>query len=834
MNRKIKTILITIMLLITTFSIFSLSNVEIVSAASWSYYKEIKISGAIDDYQMKLRVLNGTGTDDVNNGIFYCNDTCKNFPYDIRFSYSTSVGDWLPQWHENQSATETTIWVNISNYSTIYMFTGNSGVSQYSDGDAVFRFYDGFDNNTVDFDKWHHEGWSCNPDIWLHDGWATFNTSFGGDSEDKKLTMLGSNHYVIEPRRVTGCSGVGDDKAVSFNGNRGFLQFCSSHDVIYNDVGNTLSLEAYVNLQNNDQTDNAGIICWEFRQIYADGGDWQTPRNYREEMKYELVFDDSERPVFVVTNSSATTKLTAISSLKDSSWHHIAGTWDGNTMRIYVDKVMENSVSKEGTLDIQDGYRGNKGVIGCEYHSWVSGGYSPIYFNGYIDSVAIWNDTRTHDEVNNSYDNYEPVDYSDCISYWNMDKIVNSIHFEDNQSYFHAAPLLFTNNMELTNVAMRYRFNISDADGGNLGIYSGKSIEPHVATELAVFQYTADEFVCKHDASKSSSGVNFPSTGIQQFEIVPDSPNDIEFYVDDVLKNTIAGDTPTFGNIHLENYGEEFSCDWCFIRKYDTSPPVFLGTSGFIGIDGTECYETISFGGKLELPIEEIYSTISFGGKLELPVDKIITTISFGGKLEIAPPANVTVRTNGTGFFCFRGSNTTAANFSTNITGFDEANEYISVWKNDIWSTEDWMWIKYYGDGSGIDFELNRFDVVRIYLDDGDSTIVIIMNDTEHIETCSGRTVNLSYPSTRGIHHNRGYNYTCFCVNVSGCGCGTLKAVALNSPLTNGESIAYWDSDYYLWRVWIVGFTPDSMNYNIDDYSVFETKVNSNKQWVMP
>jgi hypothetical protein len=190
---------------------------------------------------------------------------------------------------------------------------------------------------------------------------------------------------------------------------------------------------------------------------------------------------------------------------------------------------------------------------------------------------------------------------------------------------------------------------------------------------------------------------------------------------------------------------------------------------------------------------------------------------------------NITVRTNDTGFFCFRGFNTTAANFTNgNITGFDEADEYISVWKNASWDNDSWMWINYYGDGNGTDFDLRRFDIIRIHLNDSDTTTLVWMNDTIIDCNCSGVSIDLKYST------NRGYNYTCLCVNISGTAYTTLKAIALQSPLETGESIAWWNNAYYRWESWIIGHTPDELNYNINSYDVFETKVSTDRTWVLP
>ena len=116
--------------------------------SGWQYYKQIDITdtGNVSaDYQMKLTVYSGSGSDSTADGIIYCNNYCESFPDDIRFGTTNdpSTAEQLAQWIEESDATSATIWVKLpSNGSnTFYMFVGNSGASQYSSGDDTFLFF---------------------------------------------------------------------------------------------------------------------------------------------------------------------------------------------------------------------------------------------------------------------------------------------------------------------------------------------------------------------------------------------------------------------------------------------------------------------------------------------------------------------------------------------------------------------------------------------------------------------------------------------------------------------------------------------------------------------
>ena len=75
--------------------------------------------------------------------------------------------------------------------------------------------------------------------------------------------------------------------------------------------------------------------------------------------------------------------------ISPNQWYHIAGTWDGSTLSIYVNGILEASMPWSNTVDGST----NSTLIGRYYGS---GAY---YFAGYIDDVRIWDVARTQDEI---------------------------------------------------------------------------------------------------------------------------------------------------------------------------------------------------------------------------------------------------------------------------------------------------------------------------------------------------------------------------------------------------------------------------------------------------
>ena len=78
----------------------------------------------------------------------------------------------------------------------------------------------------------------------------------------------------------------------------------------------------------------------------------------------------------------------------NGQWHHIVGSWDGSTKRIYVDGVLRNSVSKSGNLVTQ--------ITGAAVGRF-GGTTTGYYFGGYIPKVSLYSRGLTADEIQQNF-----------------------------------------------------------------------------------------------------------------------------------------------------------------------------------------------------------------------------------------------------------------------------------------------------------------------------------------------------------------------------------------------------------------------------------------------
>jgi hypothetical protein len=107
---------------------------------------------------------------------------------------------------------------------------------------------------------------------------------------------------------------------------------------------------------------------------------WQFRKEADETVRF-IVFDDDDS-----SNGQATSTNTLI--LND--WNHIAGTWDGTDMKIYINGQFDASTSFSGLL--------NKGEPNNAYLG-RSENVDPGYFEGRLDDARIYNRALSEEEI---------------------------------------------------------------------------------------------------------------------------------------------------------------------------------------------------------------------------------------------------------------------------------------------------------------------------------------------------------------------------------------------------------------------------------------------------
>ena len=122
-----------------------------------------------------------------------------------------------------------------------------------------------------------------------------------------------------------------------------------------------------------------------------------------------LKFNSTAVSFSVRNTASEIYDVTSTSNLYDNNWHHVVGVRDASTnqLRIYVDGVLENTVSATYTA----GFASPTTGISIGWRSSTS----VDFFNGSIDEVAIYNRTLSSSEILQHYNNgLNGIGYEEC------------------------------------------------------------------------------------------------------------------------------------------------------------------------------------------------------------------------------------------------------------------------------------------------------------------------------------------------------------------------------------------------------------------------------------
>jgi hypothetical protein len=107
-------------------------------------------------------------------------------------------------------------------------------------------------------------------------------------------------------------------------------------------------------------------------------------------VNYQLAIADGHAALFL--DESDTAGVRGATALAAGRWYHVAATWDGSQVKIYVNGALDNSpVARTGT-------------IGIDTRSLVLGGRSGAnYFDGALDDVRIYNYALDEGDIKRLY-----------------------------------------------------------------------------------------------------------------------------------------------------------------------------------------------------------------------------------------------------------------------------------------------------------------------------------------------------------------------------------------------------------------------------------------------
>jgi hypothetical protein len=112
---------------------------------------------------------------------------------------------------------------------------------------------------------------------------------------------------------------------------------------------------------------------------------------------------------FVLTVGTAQYKVTSTATFTTNTWYHVAGTFDGTAMRMYINGVLDNTTNVTGTAAATGTFS-----LGRNYESLRT-------LNGSLDELRVWTRARTAAEIAANACQVSPT-ATGLEAYWRFDE----------------------------------------------------------------------------------------------------------------------------------------------------------------------------------------------------------------------------------------------------------------------------------------------------------------------------------------------------------------------------------------------------------------------------
>ena len=211
-------------------------------------------------------------------------------------------------------------------------------------------------------------------------GWWPFN----GNAEDE--SDYNNNGTIYGPTLTEDREG-NSNAAYNFNGVFDYIEVLDDNSL---DFTNSYSLSAWYRTTNNSAYNQT--ILGKGNDIGGSGYNMVVNSaiiNY-DNLQIQSGFNNGLGFVEGSINGAA---MTPSIDIYTTNWHHIIGTYDGNTAKLFIDGVLVDTTQIEFSLSISE----QPLLFGNESHSLYR------YFEGDIDDIGMWNRVLTNKEIDDLY-----------------------------------------------------------------------------------------------------------------------------------------------------------------------------------------------------------------------------------------------------------------------------------------------------------------------------------------------------------------------------------------------------------------------------------------------
>ncbi|WP_338356567.1 GEVED domain-containing protein [Yeosuana marina] len=185
---------------------------------------------------------------------------------------------------------------------------------------------------------------------------SSCDTGFDGEVEDYTINIM--------------------DNFINFNGSNDYIDFADNHDLT-----GPFSLEAWVNQESSVAT---GTV------ISKGNIDTSDKTGYHFSLK-----NNYPNLIWYGGSNNELVNITSLYAIPDNQWHHIAATFDGTTVRLYVDGIEVNSAPAASPPT----NTANSFIIGADTANYATTPLNYNFFNGAIQEVRVWDVALSESQI---------------------------------------------------------------------------------------------------------------------------------------------------------------------------------------------------------------------------------------------------------------------------------------------------------------------------------------------------------------------------------------------------------------------------------------------------
>ena len=298
----------------------------------------------------------------VSNVTFDCNSNCfTGVPYRINATIENSGNTRLDVYNLFISLTDGSSYRIDSNGTVIS--TGSVLTKNFND--ILIRSPQRIPSETMDTRRAYGND-SNTTGLWH------FDEGSGSSTADSAKNNTGTLY-----NGTTVCAGLGT--CPLWNGSGRF-----SRTLTFDGINDLVNL---TNLTSVNVTGNLTLEVWiNMRDVTKSNQRILTKGDNANNIQWDLRFDGTTGNIlFGLKNSTRVTNLSSATALSNSAWYHIAATYDGVNMKIYINGRQDAATAQTGP------------IIGLSLPILVGShsGASPEFLNGTVDEVRISNISRT-------------------------------------------------------------------------------------------------------------------------------------------------------------------------------------------------------------------------------------------------------------------------------------------------------------------------------------------------------------------------------------------------------------------------------------------------------